>query len=181
FIQHYSGGDASEGIYVKDRITFQTSIDGRTNITLRNFLFGCSNYLTNTGTDLEKHFNGIIGLGPSNPGRYLGGAPLVWELGYEFSYCVGRLSDRSYPYNSISFGRNAKMIGMETPIYTNGAHYYVKLLHISIGGKVTFIYVCYIFVELLHPNNWLLPAGLALFLNIELALELFGIETHLQF
>ncbi|CAN1811910.1 Aspartic proteinase nepenthesin-1 [Linum perenne] len=138
FIQHYSGGDASEGIYVKDRITFQTSIDGRTNITLRNFLFGCSNYLTNTGTDLEKHFNGIIGLGPSNPGRYLGGAPLVWELGYEFSYCVGRLSDRSYPYNSISFGRNAKMIGMETPIYTNGAHYYVKLLHISIGGKQIF-------------------------------------------
>ncbi|CAN1328400.1 Aspartic proteinase CDR1 [Linum perenne] len=129
----------TKGIYVKDRITFETSIDGSTNITLRNFLFGCSNYLTDTGTDIEKHFSGIIGLGPANPGRYLGGVPLVWELGSEFSYCIGRLSDRSYPYNSISFGRNAKMIGMETPMYTNDVHYYVKLLHMSIGGGIFYI------------------------------------------
>ncbi|CAN1809542.1 Probable aspartic protease At2g35615 [Linum perenne] len=135
---HYGGGHVSEGIYVKDRITFETSIDGSTNITLRNFLFGCSNYLTDTGTDIEKHFSGIIGLGPANPGRYLGGVPLVWELGSEFSYCIGRLSDRSYPYNSISFGRNAKMIGMETPIGTvdKDAHGFAPLgFHFEQGGS----------------------------------------------
>ncbi|CAN1165270.1 Aspartic proteinase nepenthesin-2 [Linum perenne] len=102
-------------------------------------IFNPDNSESNYELPCQENCQKCTRLGPSNPGRYLGGAPLVWELGYEFSYCVGRLSDRSYPYNSISFGRNAKMIGMETPIYTNGAHYYVKLLHISIGGKIFYI------------------------------------------
>ncbi|CAN1166730.1 hypothetical protein LINPERHAP2_LOCUS26847 [Linum perenne] len=134
------------------------AILGITNITLRNFLFGCSNYLTNRGNDIDKHFSGIIGLGPSNPGRYLGGIPLVWELGSEFSYCVGCLSDRSYPYNSISFGRNAKMIGMETPMYTNDINYYIKLLHISIGGLIFYIDP-EVFKGMSNKNGMLVDSG----------------------
>ncbi|CAN1328402.1 Aspartic proteinase CDR1 [Linum perenne] len=125
-----------EGIYVKDQITFETSIYGTTSVTLKNFMFGCSNYLTDRDNDLEYHFNGVIGLGTSHSESYFGNRPLIWDLGYKFSYCVGRLSDRSYPYNSISFGANAKMTGMETPIYTDTGSYYVNLIHISIGGKI---------------------------------------------
>ncbi|CAN1328401.1 Aspartic proteinase CDR1 [Linum perenne] len=146
FTQHYVGRRVSEGIYAEDRITFQTSIDDRTNITLKNFLFGCSSYLTNRGNDIDKHFSGVIGLGTSNPTEsYFGDRPLIWDLGYKFSYCVGRLSDRSYPYNSISFGKNAKMIGMETPIYTDTDSYYVNLIDISIGNREVFREMSYMY------------------------------------
>ncbi|CAN1166732.1 Aspartic proteinase CDR1 [Linum perenne] len=84
----------------------------------------------------QKNCEKCIGLGTSHSESYFGNRPLIWDLGYKFSYCVGRLSDRSYPYNSISFGTNAKMTGMETPIYTDTGSYYVNLIHISIGGKI---------------------------------------------
>ncbi|CAN1809539.1 Probable aspartic protease At2g35615 [Linum perenne] len=117
FAVHHGGGRVSEGIYVKDRINFETSVDGRTSVTLKNFLFGCSNYIANRGKDIDN-FSGVIGLGPSKPESSLEDFPLIWELGSQFSYCVGRFSDRSYPHNSISFGKNARMIGKETPIGT---------------------------------------------------------------
>ncbi|CAN1166737.1 Aspartic proteinase CDR1 [Linum perenne] len=142
FAVHHGGGRVSEGIYVKDRINFQTSVDGRTSVTIKNFLFGCSNYIANRGKDIDN-FSGVIGLGPSKPESSLEDFPLIWELGSQFSYCVGRFSDRSYRYNSISFGKNARMIGKETPMYTGDGGYHVNLVNISIGGKVTFIYVCY--------------------------------------
>ncbi|CAN1166761.1 Probable aspartic protease At2g35615 [Linum perenne] len=135
FTQTYADGRVSEGIYMKDRLTFQTSANGRTSETLETY-FGCSNHLTNKRTDLDKHFSGIIGLGPSKPEGYLGVLALIWDLGSKFSYCIGRFSDRNYPYNSISFGVNANMIGMETPMYTAGIGYHVNLLNISIGDKI---------------------------------------------
>ncbi|CAN1166762.1 Probable aspartic protease At2g35615 [Linum perenne] len=135
FTQYYADGRVSEGIYMKDRLTFQTSVDDRSSDTHENY-FGCSNYLSNRGKDLDKHFSGIIGLGPSKPEGYLGVLALIWDLGSKFSYCVGRFSERNYPYNSISFGGNANMIGMETPMYTEGSSYHVNLLNISIGDKI---------------------------------------------
>ncbi|CAN1328403.1 Aspartic proteinase CDR1 [Linum perenne] len=135
FAVHHGGGRVSEGIYVKDRINFETSVDGRTSVTLKNFLFGCSNYIANRGKDIDN-FSGVIGLGPSKPESSLEDFPLIWELGSQFSYCVGRFSDRSYPHNSISFGKNARMIGKETPMYTGDGGYHVNLVNISIGGKI---------------------------------------------
>ncbi|CAN1166733.1 Probable aspartic protease At2g35615 [Linum perenne] len=135
FTQKYVDGSVSDGIYMKDRLIFQTSANGRTSETFESY-FGCSNYQTDKGTDLDKHFSGVIGLGPSKPEGYLGVLALIWDLGSKFSYCVGRFSDRYYPYNSISFGANANMVGMETPMYSGVGTYHVNLLNISIGDKI---------------------------------------------
>ncbi|CAN1809540.1 Probable aspartic protease At2g35615 [Linum perenne] len=135
FTQKYVDGSVSDGIYMKDRLIFQTSANGRTSETFESY-FGCSNYQTDKDTDLDKHFSGVIGLGPSKPEGYLGVLALIWDLGSKFSYCVGRFSDRNYPYNSISFGANANMLGMETPMYSGVGTYHVNLLNISIGDKV---------------------------------------------
>ncbi|CAN1166729.1 Probable aspartic protease At2g35615 [Linum perenne] len=83
FTQQYVDGSVSEGIYMKDRLTFETSANGRTSETFESY-FGCSNYQTDKGTDLDKHFSGVIGLGPSKPEGYLGVLALIWDLGSKF-------------------------------------------------------------------------------------------------
>ncbi|CAN0864818.1 Aspartic proteinase nepenthesin-2 [Linum grandiflorum] len=131
----YIDGSISEGIYVTDRLTFRTSAsDEKSNVTLPKVEFGCSSLSTGGGQDMDRRFNGILGLG-------IGYVPLVKQLGSKFSYCTGRISDRSYAYNQLSFGDSANLLGVSTPIYTDTGYYFVRLLNISIGGLVIYLYL----------------------------------------
>ncbi|CAN0864828.1 Aspartic proteinase nepenthesin-2 [Linum grandiflorum] len=142
----YIDGSISEGIYVTDRLTFRTSAsDEKSNVTLPKVEFGCSSLSTGGGQDMDRRFNGILGLGIStNRDDILlrpGYVPLVKQLGSKFSYCTGRISDRSYAYNQLSFGDSANLLGVSTPIYTDTGYYFVRLLNISIGGLVIYLYL----------------------------------------
>ncbi|CAN1809538.1 Aspartic proteinase CDR1 [Linum perenne] len=134
----YVDGRVSEGTYVTEKLTFQTSNNDRSKVSVPNILFGCSTYTTVRGHKvMDKHFSGIIGLGPvRDPTAELGYPSLVSDLGNKFSYCTGRLSDRYYPYNQISFGGKSHLIGLSTPFNVDTGYYFVNLVNISLGGQL---------------------------------------------
>ncbi|CAN1166753.1 Aspartic proteinase nepenthesin-1 [Linum perenne] len=126
----YVDGRVSEGTYVTEKLTFQTSNNDKSKVSVPNILFGCSTYTTVRGHKvMDKHFSGIIGLGPVRD-------PKVSDLGNKFSYCTGRLSDRYYPYNQISFGDKSHLIGLSTPFNVDTGYYFVNLVNISLGGQM---------------------------------------------
>ncbi|CAN1166742.1 Aspartic proteinase CDR1 [Linum perenne] len=133
----YVDGRVSEGTYVTEKLTFQTSNNDKSKVSVPNILFGCSTYTTVRGHKvMDKHFSGIIGLGPvRDPKAELGYPSLVSDLGNKFSYCTGRLSDRYYPYNQISFGDKSHLIGLSTPFNVDTGYYFVNLVNISLGGQ----------------------------------------------
>ncbi|CAN1165710.1 Aspartic proteinase CDR1, partial [Linum perenne] len=134
FTMPYVDGSVSEGIYVTDLLTFQTSNYYNFTTTITNVLFGCNMDTTAPGRDLDYRFSGIMGLGLHAPAKLLLGYPsLVNLLGAKFSYCIGRLSDPSYPYNHISFGGKANLIGRSTPIF--GGDYFIHIVSMSLGGE----------------------------------------------
>ncbi|CAN1809514.1 Aspartic proteinase CDR1 [Linum perenne] len=134
----YVDGRLTEGIYATEQLTFQTSNYYYFTVILRNILFGCSRHTTFRNRDQDNHFSGIIGLGPdTDPSAvHLGYPPLVSDMGSKFSYCTGRLSDRSYPHNQMSFGGKTHLMGLSTPINIATGNYYVRLVNISLGRKV---------------------------------------------
>ncbi|CAN1166765.1 Probable aspartic protease At2g35615 [Linum perenne] len=112
FTVTYYDSRVSEGIYVTDQLTFLPSGDYKAKVTVRNILLGCSSYFTARDEELDNHFNGVIGLGPYSDSEIELVYPnLISVLGSKFSYCTGRLHDRSYPYNQASFGGNAVLVG----------------------------------------------------------------------
>ncbi|CAN1326655.1 Aspartic proteinase CDR1 [Linum perenne] len=134
FTMPYVDGSVSEGIYVTDLLTFQTSNYYNFTTTITNVLFGCNMDTTAPGRDLDYRFSGIMGLGLHAPAKLLLGYPsLVNLLGAKFSYCIGRLSDPSYPYNHISFGGKANLIGRSTPIF--GGDYFIHIVSMSLGDQ----------------------------------------------
>ncbi|CAN1166747.1 Aspartic proteinase CDR1 [Linum perenne] len=138
----YVDGRVSEGTYVTEKLTFQTSNNDKSKVSVPNILFGCSTYTTVRGHKvMDKHFSGIIGLGPvRDPKAELGYPSLVSDLGNKFSYCTGRLSDRYYPYNQISFGDKSHLIGLSTPFNVDTGYYFVNLVNISLGGQVIYVF-----------------------------------------
>ncbi|CAN1809537.1 Aspartic proteinase CDR1 [Linum perenne] len=131
----YADGRVSEGTYATEKLTLQTSNNRRSKVSVPNILFGCSRYTTFRLRGM--HFSGIMGLGPSrDPKVELGYASLVSDLGNKFSYCTGRLSDRYYPHNQISFGGDSHLMGRSTPFNAFTGNYFVNLVNISLGSKV---------------------------------------------
>ncbi|CAN1166763.1 Probable aspartic protease At2g35615 [Linum perenne] len=141
----YADGHIADGIYATEQLTFQTSNNDRSIVTVPNILFGCNIYDTFGNLDLHKHFSGIIGLGPySDPAVEFRYHSLVSDLGSKFSYCIGPISDRSHPNNQISFGGKTNLIGHSTPFNIDTGSYFVRLVNISLGSKMVNI----------HPNEF---------------------------
>ncbi|KAL0404645.1 UNVERIFIED_CONTAM: Aspartic proteinase nepenthesin-2 [Sesamum radiatum] len=110
--EHYSIG----------HIATETIKFGRSKGTLRNILFGCAG-----STNL--YANGVLGLGAS-------ALSLITQLQYsKFSYCIGNISDRSYPYNTLVIGDRIELIGYQTPMIIEDK-YYINLESIKIGNKL---------------------------------------------
>ncbi|CAN1166760.1 Aspartic proteinase CDR1 [Linum perenne] len=174
----YAGGRVSEGIYATEQLTLQTSNNHRSIVTLPNILFGCSRYTTIRNTDLDKHFSGIIGLGPdTDPAVELGYPPLVSNLGSKFSYCTGRISDRYYPYNQISFGDKTNLIGRSTPINIDTGNYFVHVVNISLGGKMLNIHP-QVFVTMSLNKGILIDSGAELSYLPSRALDVVNAEVR---
>ncbi|CAN1185020.1 Aspartyl protease UND [Linum perenne] len=107
----YFNDTISEGILAREHITFNQYEYGATNVVLPNFLVGCSNTF-NQQQD-EYYINGVMSIGFNN------GHSLVAKLGYKFSYCIGNVVDRSYPYNRLNIGKGAFLSGKFTWLYYN--------------------------------------------------------------
>lgn len=93
---------------------------------ISDVLFGCANesdYIIMNDT----RFNGVIGLGYHSES-------LVKKLGDKFSYCVGDITDPTYPYSQLRLGGGIEFEGDHTPMEVGGV-YRVSLESISIGGE----------------------------------------------
>ncbi|KAK4404615.1 Aspartic proteinase nepenthesin-2 [Sesamum angolense] len=113
----YGSEDYSTGHIATETIKF-----GRSKGTLRSILFGCAKHTT-------LYANGVLGLGAS-------GLSLVAQIqSSKFSYCIGNISDRSYPYNTLVIGDRIEVIGYKTPMIIEDK-YYINLESIKIGNKL---------------------------------------------
>ncbi|KAL0339921.1 UNVERIFIED_CONTAM: Aspartic proteinase nepenthesin-2 [Sesamum radiatum] len=113
----YGSEDYSAGHIATETIKF-----GRSKGTVRNILIGCASSTT-------LYANGVLGLGASV-------LSLITQLQYsKFSYCIGNISDRSYPYNTLVIGDRIELIGYKTPMIIEDK-YYINLESIKIGNKL---------------------------------------------
>ncbi|KAL3615414.1 hypothetical protein CASFOL_041075 [Castilleja foliolosa] len=116
----YAGGDYSEGYLARDSIKF-----GGSEEILPHVAFGCSHATT-------LKVNGILGLS-NNP------ISLISQLqSSKFAYCIGNISDTSYPYSLLgigdNIGDNLGSIGKQTTLIVEDK-YYLTLEAIKFGGK----------------------------------------------
>ncbi|CAN0897311.1 Aspartic proteinase CDR1 [Linum grandiflorum] len=129
----YYGGMQSEGIYATDQLTFRTDTDHTT--TIPNIRFGCNSLLSGKQR-ADQAFNGVLGLGVGDPNDLLSQDSFLDEFDFQFSYCIGSLSDPAYPYSQLAFGDAAILKGKTTEFHTDKSHYNVQIHNISFGLKV---------------------------------------------
>ncbi|CAN0900335.1 Aspartic proteinase CDR1 [Linum grandiflorum] len=130
----YFGGFKSEGIYATDQLTFRTSTDHTT--TIPKIRFGCSSLLGGQQR-ADQAFNGVLGLCVGDhPDALLSQDNFLDEFDFQFSYCIGSLTDPSYPNNQLAFGDAAILKGKYTQFNTDHSNYNVQLRNISLGIKM---------------------------------------------
>ncbi|KAL3615431.1 hypothetical protein CASFOL_041092 [Castilleja foliolosa] len=112
----YAGGDFSKGYLARDSIKFVGSIS-----LLPHVAFGCSR-----ATSLRV--NGILGLSSNQ-------ISLVSQLKSSiFAYCIGNISDNSYPYSFLAIADEIDLLGKQTTLIVEDK-YYLTLEAIKFGGK----------------------------------------------
>ncbi|KAL0383297.1 UNVERIFIED_CONTAM: Aspartic proteinase nepenthesin-2 [Sesamum calycinum] len=124
----------------KKTIKELADIDLQSSISSAKYLISntsVSSYLTDIESQLTPklqrvalpYANGVLGLGASV-------LSLITQLQYsKFSYCIGNISDRSYPYNTLVIGDRIELIGYKTPMIIEHK-YYINLESIKIGNKL---------------------------------------------
>ncbi|CAN0900337.1 Aspartic proteinase CDR1 [Linum grandiflorum] len=133
YVIEYEDGFHSEGIYATDQLSFRNSDDETT--TVPNIAFGCANSVTGE-TKFHQHVSGVLGLCIGDPDALLSQHSFFNQFNYKFSYCLGRLSDPTYPYNQLAFGDAARLAGGATPLYIEGSRYRVHLVNISLATEM---------------------------------------------
>ncbi|KAF5725879.1 aspartic proteinase CDR1-like [Tripterygium wilfordii] len=123
----YVRGIGLKGILSKEQLTCSTS-DGDTNI-ISNVTIGCAE---SNRLDIDQDNRGVFGLAMDET-RWP--TSLVTQMGSKFSYCIGNMNDPNYAYNRLIIGDGAVMEGYSTPLEVYKAHYYVKMVGISLGEK----------------------------------------------
>ncbi|QCD80468.1 aspartyl protease family protein [Vigna unguiculata] len=123
----YVGSGSSQGIYVKEQLTLETTDEGT--VRVPGLIFGCGRKFT-VASDGYPYLgiNGVFGLGS---GRF----SLLPSFGKKFSYCVGSLRNSNYKFNKLVLGDKANMQGDSTALHVINGLYYVTLEAISVGGK----------------------------------------------
>ncbi|KAL3615426.1 hypothetical protein CASFOL_041087 [Castilleja foliolosa] len=112
----YAGDNFSKGYLARDSIKFGGSED-----ILPHVAFGCSR-----ATSLRV--NGMLGLG-NNP------ISLISQMQVsKFAYCIGNISDSSYPYSLLAIGDHIDLLGKQTKLIVEDK-YYLTLEAIKFGGK----------------------------------------------
>ncbi|CAN0920376.1 Aspartic proteinase CDR1, partial [Linum grandiflorum] len=127
----YLGTDFNEGILAREHLTFHQFGFGASDIIVPNLLFGCSSLVTEDAYQNQYYKNGVLTLGFNK------GNSLVARLGSKFSYCVGSVVDRSYPYNRLDMGQDAYFAGNSTTLYINPTNglYFAFIANITLGGQ----------------------------------------------
>ncbi|CAN1233748.1 Aspartic proteinase CDR1 [Linum perenne] len=107
------------------------STDGQ-HVSFPNTVIGCGH--NNYGT-FRASGSGIVGLGG-------GSASLVTQIGssidYKFSYCLVQLGADQLTTSTMSFGENAVVSGVSTPLFsdpTRPTFYFLNLEGVSVGEK----------------------------------------------
>ncbi|CAN1233739.1 Aspartic proteinase CDR1 [Linum perenne] len=101
-------------------------------VSFPNTVIGCGH--NNYGT-FRASGSGIVGLGG-------GSASLVTQIGssidYKFSYCLVQLGADQLTTSTMSFGENAVVSGVSTPLFsdpTRPTFYFLNLEGVSVGEK----------------------------------------------
>ncbi|GER52598.1 eukaryotic aspartyl protease family protein [Striga asiatica] len=109
--------------YTRGFLRRETFEFGKTsNDSLTNLIFGCSR-----NTDLFT--NGVLGLGNLR-------LSLISQYNASrFSYCFGKISDRSYPHSTLVVGSKVELWGNLTPLVLEDK-YYVNMETIMVGESL---------------------------------------------
>ncbi|KAL3615428.1 hypothetical protein CASFOL_041089 [Castilleja foliolosa] len=113
----YAGDSYSKGYLARDSIKF-----GGSEEILPHVAFGCSR----AASGLKV--NGILGLSNNQ-------ISLISQLqSSRFAYCIGNISDTSYPYSVLAIGDKIDLLGKQTTLIVEDK-YYLTLEAIKFGGK----------------------------------------------
>ncbi|CAN1809515.1 Probable aspartic protease At2g35615 [Linum perenne] len=113
YIIHYIGGKYNEGILATEQLAFAQASYGDAAVVVPNLQFGCSSLVTESKEQEQFYMNGVLPLG------FNGGDSFVGRLGGVFSYCIGSVVDRTYPYNRLTIGKDAYLDGNSTTAVRN--------------------------------------------------------------
>ncbi|CAA0837350.1 Eukaryotic aspartyl protease family protein, partial [Striga hermonthica] len=118
----YGSSRSSWGFLRRETFDF-----GKTgNDSLSNLVFGCSRK-TNLFT------NGVLGLGGGNLGRL----SLISQYNASrFSYCFGKISDKSYPHSTLVIGSSNNIVHWSvftTPLVVEDDKYFVNMEILVVG------------------------------------------------
>ncbi|XP_073060082.1 aspartic proteinase CDR1-like [Primulina eburnea] len=118
----YGDGGYSAGHLAREMLVFGSTrnhLFGKREEVMEDVVVGCAR-------QTSIYANGILGLGS-------GRVSLLKQRSFsKFSYCLGYYDDRSYPYNTLIIGHQAKQLRYGTPLIIQGK-YYINLVRIRIG------------------------------------------------